>query len=249
MITPCVFCDVARDSSSEEFRHVLTQAGESELSGRSQILAEASELLVIPDVAPIALGHTLIVPKAHIEAVAQLVVETRRLAVELAEHLALWLRTVGLASDTLIFEHGTGSTAHEGWTDGKCGHTKHAHVHVVPLNGEVPNIEALAGFDGLFAEALPDTVLLDPSTLISADRHYLWWRTNGTGTVYIADTEVPSQWVRRSLIGCQSVGGRDALRGDWRDYSSLDAPLAGREVASLVRESGTLLDLLAAECS
>ena len=106
-MSPCPFCDSASDAPVLESRHAIA----------------------LPDAFPLSSGHTLVVPRRHVESVFTL---------EPEEQADLWA-LVDRVRRELVGEHGPDGF-NVGVNDGAAaGQTvSHAHVHVIPrYDGDV----------------------------------------------------------------------------------------------------------------
>jgi len=97
----------------------------------SRIVAENETAVAIRDAYPIAEGHTLVIPRAHILSIFELPPE---------QQAALW-HSVAEVRSRLAQQYGTASF-NIGLNDGlAAGQTvPHAHIHVIPRRpGDVPD--------------------------------------------------------------------------------------------------------------
>ena len=97
----------------------------------ARIWIETEVALAIPDAFPVALGHTLVVPRKHVSTIYELTIP---------EHGALWELVGEVRSRLLAGLKPDGFNI--GFNDGlAAGQTvAHAHIHVIPRReGDVPD--------------------------------------------------------------------------------------------------------------
>ncbi|MFC4913551.1 HIT family protein [Actinomadura gamaensis] len=183
----CVLCPPLR------FR-LNTIAG---LPGRDAVLAEDDGFFLIPDLAPLAEGHLLLVASAHLPCAGAL-------DPDLWDRAIAWRDTVGRLyrraygdSELLLLEHGP-ATPQGG---GAC--VDHFHWHLLPGASGVRAVLIRDRLDGVPAS---HAVL---SGRFRAGRSYLLVEEAGVATVHPGDG-VPGQYLRRATA--TALG----LPGPWR---------------------------------
>jgi diadenosine tetraphosphate (Ap4A) HIT family hydrolase len=183
MRSNCDFCDEFSGNADNAFQRIYG-AGPF-----NRILLRTEEFVVAPSLGQIVEGHLLVLPQAHLRAVADLS------ATALTRFAVLTNRVGDVVSGEygrfILFEHGTRA---EGM--GGCG-ISHAHLHVVPIGAVEDPVATLKSkfpfqeFD-LFNELGPRSRNLPA---------YLFYRDFG-GRLYLFDTgPLPSQYMRRLLAG------------------------------------------------
>lgn len=120
----CMFCPDLRFDYNRRNR----------LPADSSVLFTGDFLFVTPDIAPVCVGHLLVVSIEHHLSIAQAaaVVGPERLTGELREIMRRYERSFGCSPQ--IFEHGSGFfRSHPGVHDIGCGSCiDHAHIHLLP---------------------------------------------------------------------------------------------------------------------
>lgn len=168
-------------------------------------------IAAMPTMGQIFMGSMLVLPRRHWETTASMPARERAGAVSAALDLARVLRTLG---NPVIFEHGATCP-----TGGGCG-IYHAHLHVVPLPGDVAWREVLPG-ESREAASLDEAL----DGLASAQQYLLFHDTAGrTAMLDIAGapgSAYPSQYFRRRLA--ERFGRAD--RWDWRRSTGPEALL------------------------
>ncbi|MBF0391200.1 MAG: hypothetical protein HQL38_00835 [Alphaproteobacteria bacterium] len=179
--TGCEFCRELVDG-----RGTFARTYETEQFGRT--LMESPSFVVWPSLGPLTVGHVLILPRFHIEAMASL---QEPLICELEDLVAKVNAMIGGIGHVAAFEHG--ACAENG---GACG-IYHAHLHLLPLPSSVELGVVFAAEHGLVA-----SLTAAYRTLRGASDYLLF--QNGGGPVGHADMtktpkRFPSQHFRRVL--------------------------------------------------
>lgn len=130
----CRFCSIMEGSEDLFATNPFVKKG-------LEIPYEASDLVIIPDAAPLAYEHCLIVPRHHVLSIATLDRNKQKEILNLAEELVNYLRIFRKAPlKPYYFEHGSTSE------DEKIGcSTVHAHFHIFFAP---PNLGNGVGLDG-----------------------------------------------------------------------------------------------------
>ncbi|GAB3146703.1 hypothetical protein GCM10027290_28880 [Micromonospora sonneratiae] len=116
----CALCDAMATSPDAHIRSIFSPA-----EYPSEVLLETQRFCVLPDLAPIAVGHVLIVPRIHLRALATLSPGMTEELEELRNDVTRIL-VEKLGGRVTLFEHGVCSGV------SACG-IDHAHLHLVPL--------------------------------------------------------------------------------------------------------------------
>jgi diadenosine tetraphosphate (Ap4A) HIT family hydrolase len=163
-------------------------------------LFHSSELVVIPAVGPICVGHVMVVSKQHLSNLASF---SESQSEEYEALIASISKLPGYSRENLLeAEHGSSSSE----SGGSC--INHLHVNLIPGFG---------AFGSLFDDQLPkistanDLKQVKPSTA-----PYIFLRGAGMQRVYDA-RGVPSQLIRRALF--DKLGRTD---WDWAVFPHLD---------------------------
>ncbi|MFG1690555.1 methyltransferase domain-containing protein [Gemmatimonadota bacterium] len=195
----CEFCDeILSGRIPEPYVHSLP----SDI--RCRVLIETPQFIVVPALGPLALGHLLIIPKAHLLSISRLSLEHRLELITLMRQCRQVLRST--YGDIVVFEHGP---KEEDQAGGIC--IAHAHVHIMPYEGEAQRI---------LREDLEETELYGLTELIEnpPDEDYVYFEgSDGLSFKYAADFSVPSQYVRQVI--CEDLGNPD---WDWRETPSME---------------------------
>lgn len=201
----CCFCS---EISSRLFPVELQQVyGER----ASRICHETRDFVVFPSVSPLTAGHLLVVSQRHVHSFADLPLASRQEAQALVEGLGRHL-AAAFAQPAYIFEHGV--PVHGG---NACG-VDHAHVHVLPLPGDIASeVQARVNEDFPASAHGP---LLEVLELVSAERNesYLIYGDSSSELAVCAGRDIRSQYMREIIAGL--MGSR---RYDWKGLYNADA--------------------------
>ena len=174
----CQFCELRNQGYSRHFAYVMGT------NTFDEVLYASRDFIVIPDVAPCAIGHILIVAREHCRSLNE---EWKRQ--DLLEITAIVESCVGEKSGLIIFEHGIVTET------AKPSCVEHAHVHLIPHSGSI--VPALLGeVGGLTPIAEPAALQLSGETVEYAlvrDTDRQWYQTEAM--------EIPGQAIRRSVMG------------------------------------------------
>ena len=144
--------------------------------------------VIIADLAPLTLGHILVLPKRHYLSFAQVVVEHKFALREAIQWLLpRYLDTFG---SPVILEHGSARD-----NDHNACIT-HAHWHIFPLDGRV--VEEAMQADGLTRVTVPDLLHLGESPWTDMPYFFSWHSSHLS--LYEPLEVMPRQYVR-SVIG------------------------------------------------
>ena len=164
-----------------------------------RILLEDDVFAVIPSLGPLTAGHSLLCPKSHIRSFASLDAELHAHYAKFRAALCEALQSL-YGHEVHVFEHGM---AREG--DRIVCTVDHAHMHFVPLPGEVeiPFREQWTAFDGS----------LESLRALAGDSEYvLYSAPDEKARVLTANgMEIESQFMRRLIA--EGLGHR---KWNWR---------------------------------
>jgi len=116
----CPFCSLVASGRSRHYQDLFPDATGSE------VLLEMDDFLLVPDIAPIAIGHALLVSTTHRGNLLDVWRGTSKRAVRLIRDYRAWCQTND-DMHLLVFEHGLGSITSE-----KSACIDHAHIHLLP---------------------------------------------------------------------------------------------------------------------
>jgi len=183
-VTSCCLCSQIHGNAENDVISRLI----AEHTYRRRIPMESSHFAVVPDIGPLAPGHSLICPKVHVRSFAQLHHELNAEYHELKAIVSNHLRS-SFGAPVHCFEHG--SAAHDSRI--VCS-ISHAHVHMLP--GHVEVLEVLLSSDARW-EAIP--LDLDDLQKRTAGDEYLFYE-DPSGHAFIARASgcpFDSQYMRR----------------------------------------------------
>jgi len=155
---------------------------------RNSIVYEDENVFITPDIAPVVLGHFLIISKKHVKSFGCSDDGTYN-SLELAK--GFLHRSVFNGNKTIFFEHGSviGGTS----TAGVC--IDHAHLHVIPfIEGfDIDSIIKENLFEKVDKELANREVLKDCAV---TKQPYLFFEVSGEGQWYYPVYQLPSQFFR-----------------------------------------------------
>lgn len=207
MHADCVLCRVVSGASPTPFEDLVPGSAPND-----QVLLPGQSAGVIVDVAPIAPGHCLIVPRDHVLSVGQADPRTRA---ETELHMSLIrgaFRSV-FKSDAVFFEHGQCSGDEiEG-----CG-IGHAHMHAIrhEPNAAIPDLPVQVLHGGI--SDLPSSV---------NDDGYLFIQIGSADPVVITGQSIPSQFLRRHFVSDEYPSPE--LTWNWHDQIAFSEELGTRD--------------------
>lgn len=195
----CQFCELEHQGSSRHFRSVLS---DSEFQER---IYEDDSFVVVPDVAPCAPGHLLVVARDHVRSLAPQWQHPQMKA--LIHAVEAVLAPEGL----IVFEHGILSDS------AKPSCVEHAHAHLIPHKG--------SALSKLARELGDLRAVNDPSeaALTPGDEYALFRDVDGNWYRALA-TVIPGQAVRRAIIGAGPH-----VHWNWLDYIEFARQLQTKE--------------------
>ncbi|WP_242911238.1 HIT family protein [Actinomadura terrae] len=210
----CVLCPPLR------FR-VNAMAG---LPGESSVLARDAAFLLIPDVAPLARGHLLLVTRRHRQCAGAFGAGLWGRALRWRDHVSRLYDAAYGGGDLLLLEHGP-ATSQGG---GAC--VDHAHWHLLP---GAPGVRAVLEERGLPGVPAGHAAL---RARFRAGRSYLLVEEEGRATVHAGDG-VRSQFLRWAVTAAagNAAGGAQA-GGPWRWQETFGTPESRRRFQRTVRD-------------
>lgn len=190
---PCEFCDEFSGGQQNAFSRLYGPT----LTNR--LIVESRNFKVIPTLGQIAEGHSLILPKVHYTALADLPSDLAFEFDQIYEQVKqVFKETYGAC---VFFEHGTRSDC-----SGGCG-IYHAHMHSVPTVmtelSYFSNREKLPVFELDKFREIRDRLEMNSSYLYVED-------SNGRRQIASVNS-LPSQFMRRAVA--EAIGNED---WDWR---------------------------------
>ncbi len=202
----CTFCAEIEGREDHNLLHEL--AGND--IGRSYILSESENFVVLPAVGALCPGYVLVVPREHVLSFGFLESDVDEELELLLEQAIRWHEDA-YGCQTVMFEHGSSSFTERG---GLC--TDHAHLHLVPVTD---GVDLLPGLRRDFeARPAPRLVAAARSQVQSQSGPYLYLRRVG-GDAYICGAKgVSSQYLRRDLFA--QCGLPHAW--DWRAHPGVE---------------------------
>lgn len=196
--TRCEFCEELINHHFSRFNKIYGK------SYKTRILAERDGLVVLPTIGQLFKCSLLIMPVIHYETMAQLPVSNLKGLISLLADLENKIRPFGTP---ILFEHGAKCKTGAG-----CG-IYHAHLHLVPVPGEIR-----------WTDVLPDrewctTNLLEAYARLRGSDNYLIFR-DITGTYVGMEPIVQSSYHFQSQYFRRVIADHFALEmpWDWREY-------------------------------
>lgn len=151
-----------------------------------------ADLVVLPSIGPVTVGHTMVLTRAHYLSFAHVPEALAHRAERVAGHLS---ERIGRYGAVILFEHGPMS---ENALGGAC--TDHAHLHCLPI-GDVdirPRIEERLA--GRRIESLTEL-----AQQAERGQPYVFYRSqHGESWVYDVTVDLPCQFLRR--VAADAVG-------------------------------------------
>ncbi len=200
-VPDCEFCNELANPVTSRFGQLYG----SNINGR--IVDQENDIVAMPTLGQLFKGSLLILPRQHIETMAQIPSAQLDSLLILLDRLEKRLVPFGLP---ILFEHGAKCV-----TNGGCG-IHHAHFHLVPVPKPLSWADMLPDEDAYRADTLVDAL----TRLQRTDEYVLFRDTYGhIAFLEITDDEVrkwfPSQYFRRQLA--QHFHRKEPW--DWRAYT------------------------------
>lgn len=123
------YCPICAELNAESGTRLSMALGDQEV--RNAVLGDSTSFALIPSVGPLALGHSLLVSKAHQSAIfgGLTVADYDQIQALFAAFSAKVVDRINPSLEILCFEHGAART----FPDRELCSTVHAHLHLVPL--------------------------------------------------------------------------------------------------------------------
>lgn len=189
----CCFCEEFCYGS--ENSHFRTHFGHLV---NSRIIFESIDFVAVPSLGPVVEGHTLVIPKKHINSFAE--IHDSKSALEFISRVKQWLTQN--KGNTTCFEHGTIAYT----ATGGCGIT-HAHLHVIPaINIQLPNLSA-----GKWIKIENSNYIQILNRIGAQKSGYLFFELSSGEKYYHLDPKTPSQYLRQHIV--KALGKNN---WDWR---------------------------------
>lgn len=200
MTVSCQFCLLNRDGSSRHFANVMRN------SDFDEIIYAGREIMLIPDVAPCATGHMLIVAREHHRALLKFWAGD-----EVTEVIAAVDACLPEDQKLVIFEHGIVAD------NAKPSCVEHAHAHLIPMNKSL-KVELQEEIGDLDPINSPRELLIKNASMeyaILRDIDEQWYQAS-------LDV-IPGQAIRRAILGSSAN-----IHWNWLDYVEFAEPLNTR---------------------
>jgi diadenosine tetraphosphate (Ap4A) HIT family hydrolase len=211
----CVFCG----------NDVLKSNFDAALPIVASIAAYGHGLLIVPDVAPVGLGHLLVIPELHLHAMTSIPPDEAR-------HLVRAMKSIEefheekYDAGTLFFEHG-GTTSDRG-----AGCIDHAHLHCVPSSlAEFKFIAELA--EQMGAKCLHETIVDS-----EMDQPYVYLKYKNQEHYLSADT-LPRQFGRMAISKFRS--SEESLPFKW--YLAVETNLSRKLFLNTLEDVSNSMEL------
>lgn len=179
--------------------------------GKSYVLKETTNFLIIPNIGSLMPGYLMVIPRQHILSFGFLPPVYDRELHALLEDVKDWQRS--LFGTYLIFEHGPVSFKR----GGSC--CDHAHLHIVPVPQKTDLVCALRRE---YLTRQVENMLATMRSQIRKGMPYLFLHHHDD-TMYISDA-VPakSQYLRQELVKQLGLGNI----WDWKEFPGIEHILA-----------------------
>ncbi|TYB39373.1 HIT family protein [Actinomadura chibensis] len=188
----------------------------ADLPGEAGVVARDADFLLMPDVAPLAEGHLLLVTREHQQCAAAFAPPLWERALRWRDRVARLYRRAYGSDDLLLFEHGPASPQ----GGGAC--IDHAHWHFLP---GAHGVRRAAEDRGLPGAPAGHAAL---RARFRAGRSYLLIEEDGVATVHPGDG-VRSQFLRWAVTAAGRPGGA------WRWQETFGLPASRRRFLLTLR--------------
>ncbi len=205
-VAGCEFCDEIADAQ------VLRHVSHPVWSGSRICWQIGPDLIVVPSLGALAVGHLLLLPRQHFRSMSQVALSLNVDVPSIAEAMRAAVTTS--FGNTVMFEHGSSA---EG-SSGGCG-ISHAHLHVVPCgwDDEPPSEELGLSWDALPAEGW----CTNPGVSSEQQADYLFFSPRAGRAFRTKVCSIPSQWMRRQIA---SRLGQASW--NWREVANIEHVIA-----------------------
>ena len=211
----CIFCkDLKERTLSYWVSTINNTIIDKVIDTNNVIVYESEHFCVIPDIAPLAIGHVLIVSKDHIISMTEL---SAALAMELKEVVNIVDTIISCNGQTNIihFEHGPGKNKSQSLKS-----VDHFHLHCVPLNIDLPTL--MKGYERFAYKKIAEY-----EDLVGLDiEDYIFCESFGEKYIYLLERQViKSQLLRKVIFQSNKQNLRDIYihNYDWKQDFSLMA--------------------------
>lgn len=199
------------------------------LKEKGQIIDASEHFVLIPDIAPIAKDHLLLVPREHFPSFSSIPQLLGRELTPVIAEVINRMKEFHPHSEIIAFEHGVGTIDGQTIQCGGCGRTDHAHLHILPVfNNEGNSVgtkiaEIISQNFKLISKEVPPLPDLNINAVTGKLPYlYLWSNRVNRSLVFVQDSAeitIPSQLIRRLLsTEISRVREEEQDRWDWRDY-------------------------------
>lgn len=150
------------------------------------ILFENENIYVIPDIAPLKLGHILIITNKHYTNFFSTSIEIKSDVKKIMNNIRRLYKDI-YKSDTLFFEHGSLKAGDAGSS------IEHAHLHAIPLNKNIKEKlnEIVTG--------TPIECNIIDNNNFNSDYSYLYIDNNTEGNYIYKVDKLPTQFLRKFI--------------------------------------------------
>lgn len=188
----CPFCFLGRNGKSKYFESLFLGQEDSD------VVFSSEKFFLVPDIAPVGLGHALIVSKQHTGNLLSVWNGEDAEAASLIRRYRRWSKEKGFEF-MIAFEHGLGSIGSE-----KATCIDHAHIHLLPFSSDV---HGFCDENELIEVAKSDH--LD----IGSDKQFMLLDMGGASFFFKSAASFESQLFRHFF--CRAAGLR---HWHWRDF-------------------------------
>lgn len=186
----CIFC---KDLSKRIISYWIdTNKGtivDKTIDDSHVVLYESENFCVIPDIAPLTLGHVLIVSKAHIRSLTHF---SNSLALELRQVVSYidLILSNGNPNNVIHFEHGAGDDTNQSLRS-----VDHFHLHCVPLNIDLDVL--MAYYSNCFYKSINDYTDIAGEKILD----YILCESRGKISIYLINkSNIKSQLLRQLIF-------------------------------------------------
>lgn len=191
----CVFCD-----------RLFELNYETGIPGHSSIVYQDDNVMIIPDISPLVLGHALIVSKKHISSFGN----ANKEIMQSLLHAQKYIQAGQCLSRNhwVFFEHGAVMPNSGGSS------IDHAHLHALPLQVNLLNLFRVKTFPSLILKSSNQKL----NAMARNSQPYVRLIDNFNGDIIIPVDGLPSQFMR--IIIAEYVGSNFDWRSNYKTRSS-----------------------------